>query len=188
VGRHFSELNQGNYRVDPAQQAEGWCGHPKDTQEIGMRSGSCCASHALPTGPLPHRFDEWDRKVVLSRSTDANIIALHSFNDHSSHETGWSRYPHVPVFSIPKRHEIYGTSVSQVLDFDIWNRLEVLDFGLCNYAWASVSAIRPHQATLICASRRKQVLARPTVLSLSNEDSLAFLTRILGSHPRLVSC
>ena len=27
-----------------------------------------------------------------------------------------------------------------------------------------------------------------TVLSLSNKDSLAFLTRILGSHPRLVSC
>jgi hypothetical protein len=27
-----------------------------------------------------------------------------------------------------------------------------------------------------------------TVLSLSNKDSLAFLPRILGSHPRLVRC
>src|ERR1700727_2214722 len=40
-----------------------------------------------------------------------------------------------------------------------------------------------------CALRQSSENRRytATVLSLSNKDSLAFLTRILGSHPRLVS-
>ena len=37
-------------------------------------------------------------------------------------------------------------------------------------------------------ARVPQTLTTATVLSLSNKGSLAFLTKTLGSHPRLVSC
>lgn len=67
-----------------------------------VRYGSYEWTHVGPTSPLPHQFDERDIKVVVSRSTDANLIALHSFNDHSFHETGWSRYPTCASFFHPK--------------------------------------------------------------------------------------
>jgi hypothetical protein len=37
-------------------------------------------------------------------------------------------------------------------------------------------------------ARVPETVKTATVLSLSNKGSLAFLTKTLGSHPRLVSC
>ncbi len=38
------------------------------------------------------------------------------------------------------------------------------------------------------SARVPETLTTATVPSLSNKGSLAFLTKTLGSHPRLVSC